>query len=61
MFRQFGAIELLMVLSVLLLIFGPSKLPALGKAIGRSIRGFRDSVAGTDQDNAPAEGEDGAS
>ena len=46
MFRQFGAPELLIVLTIALLIFGPSKLPQLGQAIGKTIRGFRQSVAG---------------
>lgn len=44
MFRQFGWMELLIVLSVALLIFGPSKLPQLGQAIGQTIRGFRESM-----------------
>ncbi len=48
MFRQFGVTELLIILTVVMLIFGPSKLPQLGQAIGRTIRGFRRSVSGAD-------------
>lgn len=36
-----GPSELLIILGVALLIFGPSKLPLLGSAIGESIRNFR--------------------
>jgi sec-independent protein translocase protein TatA len=53
MFRQFGAPELIILLTIALLIFGPSKLPQLGQAIGKTIRGFRKSVAGTEE--GPAE------
>ena len=35
--------ELLLILLVLLLIFGTSKLPALGDALGKGIRNFRKS------------------
>ena len=36
-----GSTELLIILAVALLLFGPSKLPKLGKAIGESINNFR--------------------
>jgi sec-independent protein translocase protein TatA len=48
MFRQFGAPELIIVLTIALLIFGPSKLPQLGQAIGKTIRGFRESIGGAE-------------
>ena len=41
--------ELLLILIVLLLIFGTSKLPALGDALGKGIRNFKKS---TTQDDA---------
>ena len=34
---------LLLVLLICLIVFGPSKLPELGKGLGEGIRGFRDS------------------
>ena len=37
----FQPTHLLIVLAVALLLFGPKKLPELGKGIGESIRGFR--------------------
>ncbi len=46
MFRQFGWVELLIILGILILIFGAAKLPELGKAIGKTIRGFRESMSG---------------
>ncbi|MFX4261751.1 twin-arginine translocase TatA/TatE family subunit [Pelotomaculum propionicicum] len=38
-----GATELILVLAVALIIFGPGKLPDLGKAAGKTIREFRRS------------------
>ncbi len=52
MLRGLGWTELLIVLSILLLIFGPMKLPALGKAIGKTIRDFRQGMAGAKDDVA---------
>jgi len=37
----FQPMHLLVVFGIALLIFGPKKLPELGKGIGESIRGFR--------------------
>ncbi len=41
---RIGMPELLISLAIAVLIFGPKKLPDLGKAIGESIRGFKDAV-----------------
>ncbi|RPF48754.1 Sec-independent protein translocase TatA [Hydrogenoanaerobacterium saccharovorans] len=41
MFGKIGMGELLLVLSIVLLIFGPSKLPALAKSMGQALREFR--------------------
>jgi len=45
LFRQFGWMELLIVLLIVLLIFGPSKLPQLAESIGKAIREFRHSLS----------------
>lgn len=37
--------HLLLILVLVLIIFGPGKLPALGKALGESIRELRESTA----------------
>jgi sec-independent protein translocase protein TatA len=41
-----GTPELLIVLMVVLLIFGPSKLPGLARSMGRTVRQFRDELDG---------------
>ena len=42
----FQPTHLLLVLGICLIIFGPSKLPELGKGLGEGIRGFRESFKG---------------
>lgn len=44
MFGRLGTTELLLVLGIALLIFGPKQLPKLGKTFGKTIRGFKDGV-----------------
>ena len=38
--------ELLILVFVLVLIFGPKRLPQAGRALGSSMRGFKDSLTG---------------
>lgn len=38
--------KLLMILGIVLVIFGPSRLPEIGKAIGKTIQGFRGAMNG---------------
>ena len=40
----FGATELLIILGIVILIFGGSRLPQLGKGLGAGIRNFRNSM-----------------
>ena len=40
-----GLPEMMIVLVVGLLFFGPSKLPSLGKSLGEAIRGFKKGIA----------------
>jgi len=49
----FQPTHLLVVFAVALLVFGPKKLPELGKGIGESIRGFRSAMKEPDN---PAQG-----
>jgi sec-independent protein translocase protein TatA len=44
--------HLLLVLVVALLLFGPRKLPELGKGLGEGIRGFKEGLKGTTTDDA---------
>ena len=41
--------ELLIILLIVLLIFGAGKLPAIGDALGRSIKNFKRSASGADE------------
>ena len=42
--------HLLLILAIALLIFGPTKLPGLGKGLGEAFRGFKDGIKGSDTD-----------
>jgi len=46
-----GPVELIIILVILLLIFGPKRLPGLGRQIGTGMREFKDSVTGKDRDD----------
>ena len=41
MFGRVGTMELILILIIALVIFGPSKLPQIGKALGESIKEFK--------------------
>jgi sec-independent protein translocase protein TatA len=45
-----GVPELLIVLAILLLIFGPKRLPSLGRQLGGGMREFKDSITGKSGD-----------
>jgi sec-independent protein translocase protein TatA len=52
-----GPLELVIVLVIALVIFGPKRLPDLGKSLGTGMREFKDSITGTskdDDDDEPA-------
>lgn len=51
-----GVPELAIILVILLLIFGPKRLPGLGRQLGGGMREFKDSITGRSR----AEGEDAA-
>ena len=44
MFNGIGPTELIIVLVIVLLIFGPKRLPALGRQLGAGMREFKDSI-----------------
>ena len=46
-----GPMELIIVLVIVLLIFGPKRLPGLGRQLGSGMREFKDSIAGKDNDS----------
>jgi len=45
-----GPLEIVIVLVIVLVIFGPKRLPDLGKSLGRGMREFKDSVTGKDKE-----------
>jgi sec-independent protein translocase protein TatA len=48
--------EILILLLVALLIFGPKRLPEMGRSLGHGLREFKDSITGKDEpDEVPAE------
>ena len=44
MFGSLGAPEFIVIFVVALVVFGPSKLPELGKSLGEAIRGFKKAM-----------------
>lgn len=45
----FRPTHLILVLAVVLILFGPQKLPDIGAALGKSIREFKDSFSSQDK------------
>jgi sec-independent protein translocase protein TatA len=43
-----GPLEIAIVLVIVLIIFGPKRLPELGRSMGRGIREFKGSISGDD-------------
>jgi sec-independent protein translocase protein TatA len=54
-----GPLEIAIVLVIVLLIFGPKRLPDLGRSMGRGMREFKDSITGKDDDDGDKEIESG--
>ena len=50
-----GPLELVIVLVVVLVIFGPKRLPDLGRSLGRGMREFKNSVREISEDKEPEE------
>jgi len=49
-----GPLEIVIVLIIVLVIFGPKRLPDLGRSLGKGMREFKDSVTGKDNEELPA-------
>jgi sec-independent protein translocase protein TatA len=50
-----GVQELLIILVIALILFGPSKLPQIGSGLGKAIRDFKKGVSGEDGEGAAKE------
>ncbi len=46
-----GATEIILLLLVALLVFGPKRLPEMGRSLGRGMREFKDSISGKDDED----------
>jgi sec-independent protein translocase protein TatA len=46
-----GPLELIVVLVIALVVFGPKKLPELGRSLGSGMREFKDSITGHSKDD----------
>lgn len=57
---RIGIGELILVLVLALVIFGPSKLPDIGKALGKGLREFKNATKGLNSDDevAPTKSEE---
>jgi sec-independent protein translocase protein TatA len=47
--------EIIIILVILLVIFGPKRLPHLGKSIGQSVRGFKSGISGEEEEKEKIE------
>jgi sec-independent protein translocase protein TatA len=51
MLGNIGPLEIIVVLIIALIVFGPKRLPELGSSLGRGIREFRSTVTGEKDDD----------
>ena len=51
MLGNIGPLEIIVVLIIALVVFGPKRLPELGNSLGKGIREFRDTVTGDKSDD----------
>jgi sec-independent protein translocase protein TatA len=51
MLGNIGPLEIVVVLIIALVVFGPKRLPELGNSLGKGIREFRDTVSGDKHDD----------
>jgi sec-independent protein translocase protein TatA len=51
MFIKSPSTDLIIVLVIVLLIFGPKRLPGLGRQLGQGMREFKDSITGNHKDD----------
>ena len=46
---EIGIAGLIVILIVALLVFGPKRLPEIGRSLGKGMREFKDSISGKDE------------
>jgi sec-independent protein translocase protein TatA len=47
---KLGVWELVIILLIVLLIFGAARLPEIGSALGKGLRGFKNTISGKDEE-----------
>ncbi|HWP98485.1 MAG TPA: twin-arginine translocase TatA/TatE family subunit [Syntrophomonadaceae bacterium] len=50
-FGNFGPMELVIILVIVLIVVGPGKLPQMGKSLGKAIQGFRQAKDGDPEES----------
>ncbi len=55
MFGQIGLPEMMIIMVIALLIFGPKKLPSLGKSLGEGITSFKRALSGQEDEKKDEE------
>ena len=51
MFGGIGPMEIILVLAIALVVLGPKKLPEAGRAVGKGLREFKESLSGFEPDD----------
>jgi sec-independent protein translocase protein TatA len=51
MIPEIGISGIILILIVALLVFGPKRLPEMGRSLGKGMREFKDSISGKDDDD----------
>ncbi len=52
MLPEIGITGLIVILIVALLVFGPKRLPEIGRSLGKGMREFKDSITGSHDEQA---------
>jgi sec-independent protein translocase protein TatA len=52
MLPEVGITGLIVILIVALLVFGPKRLPEIGRSLGKGMREFKDSISGSQDEKA---------
>ena len=52
-----GPLEILVVLVIALIVFGPKRLPELGRSLGDGLKGFKEALSGEAPPSEPPEKE----
>jgi len=51
---RLGLGELILILAIALVVFGPAKLPEIGRAVGKGLREFKNATKGLDSADEPS-------